>query len=654
MKVLLTLVLAICWQTLCAQPTAGLSTYTDAKGRFRLGYPGAWQLQQTGEQLTFSPGGSPTAPGQATLTIRARPDSLSTQNPLTAGQLDTVWRRVRQLARAQVFQLVQQDAGNYQELRYDYAYAASTAPAATGRIRVLGRRLWRGGYEYQLEYRAAAGPDGQWQPARQLLDSFVFLGASGTGSNSSGPLCDDTMYGIAALRYTNDQWEDDCRTIHEFSVADPARPPRIHRQVLPFQSYALTKGFDNYLYSVTKAPTNTPEYVYRYNPATRQGSYTAWQLPAQGPEAVWIAAATDAQGNLYFSTSDASKLVRVSPGTGAVAVVWTSDPARRAAYYASIMFAGAGSHGNFCLDEAGTLYQIYSTDGSLIKVDLKSRQPAPTLTLLTGLPERGGYSDLLFQYDAAGHRRLYLAGPKALYWVDMNSRETHFVRQGVYTDLAGCNLFRGPARASGEPVVAGTSWRGRVLDAATLQPLPTAQLQLGTADEKVTVPLTPNGIFSSSTAPGRSVVAQVRLPGYFPTDSTYTIGSGPSVRDILVQPLTVGSILRLPGVQFEQGTTRLLLTSYPALDELLALLKQNPGLTIQLRGHTDNVGDPQKNLVLSEQRVSAVKIYLVGLGIAPRRISGIGLGGTEPRASNAREATRKLNRRVEFQVTGTK
>ncbi|QNH63839.1 OmpA family protein [Hymenobacter sediminicola] len=651
MKVLLTLVLAICWQTLCAQQP-GLSMYTDAQGRFRLGYPGSWQLQQTAGQLTFSPAGSQPATGQATLTITARPDSLSTLNPLTTGQLDSVWQRIRQLPQAQVFYLVQQDAGDHQELRYDYAYAATTAPAAAGRSRVLGRRLWRGGYEYQLEYRGTVGPEGQWQPGGELLESFGFLGAAGTGSNSSGPICDDKMYGIAALRYTNDQWQDDCRTIHEFSVADPSRPPKIHRQVLPFQSYALTKGFDNCLYSVTKAPTNTPEYIYRYNPATRQGSYTSWQLPAQGPEAVWIAAATDEQGDLYFSTSDASKLVRVSPGTGAVATVWTSDPARRAAYYSSIMFAGAGSHGNFCLDEAGTLYQIYSTDGSLIKVDLKSRQPAPALAQLTGLPERGGYSDLLFQYDAAGQRRLYLAGPKALYWVDMSNRKAHYVRQGVYTDLAGCNLFRGPARADGVPVAAGTSWRGRVLDAVTLQPLPGAQLQLGTADAKSVVSLTPNGVFSFPAAPGRSVVAQVRLPGYFPTDSTYTVGSGPLVRDILVQPLTVGTVLRLPDVQFEQGTTRLLLTSYPSLDELLAILKQNPGLTIQLRGHTDNVGDPQKNLVLSEQRVSAVKIYLVGLGIAPRRISGIGLGGTEPRASNAREATRKLNRRVEFRVMG--
>ena len=75
-------------------------------------------------------------------------------------------------------------------------------------------------------------------------------------------------------------------------------------------------------------------------------------------------------------------------------------------------------------------------------------------------------------------------------------------------------------------------------------------------------------------------------------------------------------------------------------------------MTIELRGHTDNQGDPQKNVVLSQERVAAVKTYLVEHGVGAPRITGIGLGGAHPRASNAREATRQLNRRVEVRVTG--
>ena len=96
----------------------------------------------------------------------------------------------------------------------------------------------------------------------------------------------------------------------------------------------------------------------------------------------------------------------------------------------------------------------------------------------------------------------------------------------------------------------------------------------------------------------------------------------------------------------------LLPASFAALDPLVGLLIDNPGLTIELRGHTDNVGPPDRNVALSEQRVAAVKAYLVGHGIAEARIGGVGLGGSQPTASNAQEITRRLNRRVEFRVTG--
>ncbi|MFC7666817.1 OmpA family protein [Hymenobacter humi] len=110
--------------------------------------------------------------------------------------------------------------------------------------------------------------------------------------------------------------------------------------------------------------------------------------------------------------------------------------------------------------------------------------------------------------------------------------------------------------------------------------------------------------------------------------------------------------MQLENVQFEQGEALLLPTSYAALDKLVSLMTDNPRMTIELRGHTDNVGPPEKNVVLSEQRVGTVKAYLVDHGIGEARISGIGFGGAQPTASNDQEHTRRLNRRVEFRITG--
>ncbi|WP_262922017.1 OmpA family protein [Hymenobacter cellulosivorans] len=652
MKFLLTLVLTVGWLKLLAQEAPeSRQTYTDGKGRFQLSYPTAWQRQRSEDrrQVAFYAGSARQHP---IVTLTIRPDG-----PPAAllGRQDSVWSRIQHLSRAQVLRLEQHEATDYAEVRYHYTFAPDQSSA--DRTRVLGRRLWHNGTEFDLEYRAADQDNRYLTEAEELVESFDFTQAAPAAASPTGQ-CDDKMYGIAALRIRGDLWEDDCRTIHEFRSNDLSAPPRIHRNVLPFQSYALAKGFDNCLYSVTKAPTDAPEYVYRYNPATRQGQYTTWQLPAQGPETVWISGATDEQGNLYFSTADAGKLVKIDPSTGTITVVWESDPLRKAAYYPQIGFAGAGSHGNFCLDDTGNILLVYSTDGSLLRVDGKTLQPAAEPIALQGLPKRGGYSDLLLQQDEQGNRRLYLAGPKALYQVDQERRQVRLVRRGTYTDLAGCNLFKASAAPSTAAAPAPSApalaiWRGRVLNGITFQPLAQAQVRLGRPDGgEIKVPLTPQGTFAITAEPGLTYSAHIQLPGYLALDSTYTPPAGPYVQDVLLYPLAVGSTLPLDNVQFTQGQAVLLPSSFPALDQLVTLMGKNPTMTIELRGHTDNQGDPQKNVVLSQERVAAVKTYLVEHGVGSPRITGIGLGGAQPRASNAREATRQLNRRVEVRVTG--
>ena len=73
-------------------------------------------------------------------------------------------------------------------------------------------------------------------------------------------------------------------------------------------------------------------------------------------------------------------------------------------------------------------------------------------------------------------------------------------------------------------------------------------------------------------------------------------------------------------------------------------------MEIELRGHTDNVGNSRLNRKLSQQRVDAVVDYFIDNGIDSNRLFGKGYGGSKPIASNKSEATRRLNRRVEFTV----
>ncbi|AMJ65776.1 OmpA family protein [Hymenobacter sp. PAMC 26628] len=86
----------------------------------------------------------------------------------------------------------------------------------------------------------------------------------------------------------------------------------------------------------------------------------------------------------------------------------------------------------------------------------------------------------------------------------------------------------------------------------------------------------------------------------------------------------------LPTVLFQVGKAKLLPAARPALDQLATGLKAQPARRVRVLGHTDRVGEPNKNQVLSEQRAAAVKDYLVRAGVAAERIATAGYGDARP------------------------
>ena len=103
-------------------------------------------------------------------------------------------------------------------------------------------------------------------------------------------------------------------------------------------------------------------------------------------------------------------------------------------------------------------------------------------------------------------------------------------------------------------------------------------------------------------------------------------------------------------LEFETGKNVIKKESYPSLDELSILLAKKTNWRLKVSGHTDNQGIAASNLVLSERRAVAVKIYLVSQGIAPNRIKVEWFGATKPIADNATAEGRQQNRRVEMLI----
>lgn len=87
---------------------------------------------------------------------------------------------------------------------------------------------------------------------------------------------------------------------------------------------------------------------------------------------------------------------------------------------------------------------------------------------------------------------------------------------------------------------------------------------------------------------------------------------------------------------------------YAILDEAVRVLQRNPGLKMQIQGHTCSIGSAQYNMGLSERRAKAVEEYLVKKGVNREQISTIGYGLTRPVATNLSREGRALNRRAEL------
>lgn len=121
-------------------------------------------------------------------------------------------------------------------------------------------------------------------------------------------------------------------------------------------------------------------------------------------------------------------------------------------------------------------------------------------------------------------------------------------------------------------------------------------------------------------------------------------------KDLYLVPIEIGESILLNNVFFEQGKPVLKSESYPELDRLVQIMIDNPSIKIEVGGHTDNVGNREALLALSESRVGAVKNYLGNKGIGLDRISGRGYGGSVPVVPNNNEANRQRNRRVEFKI----
>lgn len=153
---------------------------------------------------------------------------------------------------------------------------------------------------------------------------------------------------------------------------------------------------------------------------------------------------------------------------------------------------------------------------------------------------------------------------------------------------------------------------------------------------------------------GKDYAFTVSQKGYlFYSDNFLMSGRSPDStyeKNILLQPIEANASIVLKNVFFDLNKFELKPESQVELEKLVQLLNENPSLKIEISGHTDNIGKPADNLLLSNNRAKAVVTYLIGKNIAAARLTAKGYGETKPVADNKTEEGRAANRRTEMKV----
>ena len=124
----------------------------------------------------------------------------------------------------------------------------------------------------------------------------------------------------------------------------------------------------------------------------------------------------------------------------------------------------------------------------------------------------------------------------------------------------------------------------------------------------------------------------------------------PSIRERDTVVVTPDRLELTKNIHFEFNKAVIRTESHPILNDVAAVMSENPGLNISIEGHTDSVGGVDYNQKLSDKRSVSVKQYLVSKGVSVSRLETQGRGELAPIATNDTAVGRAINRRVEFLI----
>lgn len=202
--------------------------------------------------------------------------------------------------------------------------------------------------------------------------------------------------------------------------------------------------------------------------------------------------------------------------------------------------------------------------------------------------------------------------------------------------------------------------QGRIFNAETKEPV-TARITYQSLPYGNKMGVINNSTYSFPMFDRERYSIMVDAPGYMP--AKFMLDPAEATQLSLVKDIELthgeshakkkheaGNVMLLNNLIFEVNKNKIDPDSYPELDIVVNMMRENPNMIIQLEGHTDFIGNPEKLMKLSEERVEAVKTYLTSKKVNKNRIKTKAFGGTVPLSKDNTPEAHRLNRRVELRI----
>lgn len=240
-------------------------------------------------------------------------------------------------------------------------------------------------------------------------------------------------------------------------------------------------------------------------------------------------------------------------------------------------------------------------------------------------------------------------GSEFYFTIDSDSELLFYARSSTH-DLNKQDIYSFPLPMEAQPE-ATTTVTGSLTDSLTGVPFEgiVSIIDLDKGHEVAPKFLKQDGSFEFELINQRNYLLILQGDDFFRIEEVFYL-DGPMELNKLTEPLA--SKMKFESIEFDVGKAELKTEMYADLNKVVNFLYDNIDFKLRISGHTDSLGDPAKNLKLSQERASNIRDYIVIFaGIISERVIAKGYGDTMPIVEReVTEEDRKLNRRVEFEI----